>query len=50
LIENTEVLKLLILNNPKDIKDFLLKNGKKPKAICPIRFINNSVDSNNSKE
>lgn len=36
-----DFFELLILNNEDDIKNFLMMNGKSPKAVCPIRFITN---------
>jgi len=29
---------ILIENNPESMKDFLLRNGKKPKPFCPLIF------------
>ena len=30
---------LLIKDNKEDINNFLMENGKDPKVICPIQFI-----------
>ena len=35
----TKLMEILINNNEDELKEFLLLNGKNPKAICPIRFI-----------
>lgn len=40
MAEKRNFFELLILNNENEIKDFLMMNGKAPKAVCPVRFIN----------
>lgn len=39
---------LLCLNDSKQIKKFLMENGKGPKVICPIMFI--SKESEDKKD
>lgn len=34
-----EFMKLLIENDESKLKDFLIINGKSPKVICPILFV-----------
>lgn len=35
-----EFFELLILNNEKALKKFLVENGKAPKVVAAIRFLN----------
>lgn len=39
MVEKIDFFELLILNNPDQIHDFLMTNGKRPKPVCPIRFL-----------
>ena len=39
LIKKIDFFELLILNNEDQIKEFLMVNGKAPKAVCPVRFL-----------
>ena len=32
--------KLLCLNDSKELRKFMMENGKGPKIICPIMFVN----------
>lgn len=42
--KNSKFLDLLIEGNEEQIMEFLLKNGKQPKPVCPIIFM--KEDSN----
>lgn len=35
-----EYIELLQLNDENELKKFINSEGKEPKAICPIRFVN----------
>ena len=39
MVEKIDFFELLILNNENQIKEFLMMNGKAPKAVCPVRFL-----------
>lgn len=39
-LKKDEFFELLCLNNSEMLKDFLMRNGKSPKARCPISFMN----------
>jgi hypothetical protein len=46
---NNDFLELLKRNDKDEIKDYLMRNGKKAKVISPIIFINNN-DNNNEDD
>lgn len=37
-MKNSNVFELLIKNNQDEIHEFLISNGKAPKAVSPVRF------------
>lgn len=37
-MDQNSFIDILIKNDPESMKDFLLKNGKKPKPISPLIF------------
>lgn len=37
---NDEFFELLCLNSSDKLRNFLLENGKQPKAKCPVQFVN----------
>lgn len=37
-MDQSTFIDILIENNPEAMKDFLLRNGKKPKPFCPLIF------------
>jgi hypothetical protein len=43
-----EFFELLILNNEKELKKFLVENGKAPKVVAAIRFINQEPEKSNA--
>lgn len=43
-----EFFELLILNNEKELKKFLVENGKAPKVVAAIRFINQELEKSNA--
>lgn len=54
-MNTTEIFnKLLLENNEKKIKRYIIANGKKPKIICPIckydkEYLNNLKETNSGK-
>lgn len=40
-MKNSNVFELLIKNNPEEIHEFLISNGKEPKVVSPVRFFTN---------
>ena len=40
IIDNSKFFDILVLNDKKEIEDWLISNGH-IKPYCPIRFINN---------
>jgi hypothetical protein len=44
----TEFFELLILNNEKELKKFLAENGKAPKVVAAIRFLNEEPENSKS--
>ena len=41
---------LLCLNDSKQIKKFMMENGKGPKTICPIMFVDKENFEKEEKE
>ena len=37
-MDQSTFIDILIENDPESMKDFLLRNGKKPKPFCPLIF------------
>lgn len=42
--KNSKFLDILIEGNEEQIMEFLLKNGKQPKPVCPIMFMKEEPD------
>ena len=45
------LFELLCLNDSKELSKFMMENGKGPKVICPIMFIDkNEIEEKENKE
>lgn len=45
---DSNLFQILLRNNKEELKEFLISNGKGPKPICPIIFLNKG-DKNNEQ-
>lgn len=43
-MQDKSFLEILQSNSEKELEEFILTNGKLPKPICPIMFINKTED------
>lgn len=48
-VNDNDFFKVLVRDNPSEMIDFLLMKGKKPKAVCPIEFVNDEEEIKNEE-
>ena len=41
--QRSNFFELLLKNDQKEIKEYLLSKGKNPKPICPIQFVKDNI-------
>lgn len=46
---HSEFFNVLVRNDEKEIREYLARNGKLPKPICPIMFIKKEENSEQEK-
>lgn len=49
-MNNSKYLEILLKNDQLELENFLISNGKGPKPICPIIFINKEEGNENGRE